>query len=270
VLYCPKQYNFVNRLESDLQYGTYKQNNREQNCSTVNSWRERIIMSKHLSSLYKTRAFVSLAVLLFSIVICNQNFASVSLVFADNGNGDKGKNQSLINDIGDKIGSSNISTDKATVQQILQTIQNQIVQISGQDKATHVLNLIDSILQLNPNGQLAQSLQYLAKRQALDGNTQAVQQAASRVASLVAAGGDNIEQALLSPQQQQQAALANTTTPNTTTPVTSPELTQPTITPSRSSQTNCVSGRPCVTTECINNEPCHTFQSDLNSILGKK
>jgi hypothetical protein len=229
-------------------------------------------MSKDFSPTYKTRVLVSLTILLFSMIICNQNFASISLAFADNGSSsNKGKDHSLINDIADKIGTSNISTDKATVQQILQTIQDQIVQTSGQDKATKVLNLIDSILQLNPNGQLAQSLQYLAKGQALNGNTQAVQQAASRVASLVAAGGDNIEQALLSPQQQQrQATLANTTaTPNTATPLASPGLAQPTNTHSRSLQTNCVSGRPCVTTECFNNQPCHTFQSDLNAIVGK-
>jgi hypothetical protein len=241
--------------------------------SGVKHWGKRIIMSKDFSPTYKTRVYVSLAMLLFSIIIWNQNFASISLAFADNGSSsNKGKDHSLINDIADKIGTSNISTDKATVHQILQTIQDQIVQTSGQDKATKALNLIDSILQLNPNGQLAQSLQYLAKRQASDGNTQAVQQAASRVASLVAAGGDNIEQALLSPQQQQQqqAALANTTvTPNTATPLASHGLAQPTNTPNRSLQTNCVSDRPCVTTECVNNQHCHTFVSDLNTILGK-
>ena len=73
------------------------------------------------------------------------------------------KNQSLINDISDLVIKSNLSANKGTVEQILQLIQSQIAQTSGPDKATKVLNLIDSIVKLNPRGQLSQSLQYLAK-----------------------------------------------------------------------------------------------------------
>src|SRR5436309_2341799 len=91
------------------------------------------------------------------------------------GNSNKVKNQSLMNQVSDKIVSANIGTNKATIQEILQLIQDQMVQTSGQDKATKALNLLDSILKLNPNGQVSQSLLNLAKEQASEGSTQAIQ-----------------------------------------------------------------------------------------------
>ena len=89
------------------------------------------------------------------------------------GNSKKIKNQSLIAGISDQV--VNPSNNKDALQQVLQQIQNHIVQTSGQDKATKVLDQIKSLIELNPSGNLAQSLLSLAKQQS-SGNTNAVNQ----------------------------------------------------------------------------------------------
>ncbi len=101
--------------------------------------------------------------------------------------------QPLINGLSDQFVNSNV--DKAAVQQILQQIQSQIAQTSGQDKATAALDQINSIIGLNPSGHLSQSILSLAKQQAA-GNTAAVNQAATQIARLVASGSDYIGQPL--------------------------------------------------------------------------
>src|SRR5689334_1077935 len=139
-------------------------------------------------------AVCTLTMLLLSVLsVLTQNL-SVSTVYADdNGNNNKVKNKSLISDISDKIVSGD--TSKAAIQQILQQIQSQIAQTSGQDKATAALNQIQSLIELNPNGALSQSLLSLAKQQAA-GNTAAVNQAATQIAKLVASGSDYVGQPL--------------------------------------------------------------------------
>ena len=199
------------------------------------------------------KGLTSFIVVLFllSIVISSQNSHLVNIVYADD-NHDGIKNESLINDISDKI--VNPSNNKDALQQILQLIQSQIAQTSGPNKATKVLNLIDSIVKLNPRGQLSQSLQYLAKQQTLGGNTQSVQQAVSQITQFVSNGGDNIGQplgrqqveTLLSPALPEQlpskASLSNTSIQPPPPPPPPPQpqpqpieqLTLPQATPSQS------------------------------------
>ncbi|MBV9179185.1 MAG: hypothetical protein JO297_19310, partial [Nitrososphaeraceae archaeon] len=66
------------------------------------------------------------------------------------------KNKSLINDIADKVTTAD-DTSKAAIEQILQQIQTQITQRSGQEKATAALKQIQSLIELNPTGTLSQS-----------------------------------------------------------------------------------------------------------------
>lgn len=141
---------------------------------------------------------------------------SIPIAYANN---NTVNNQPLITGLSDQFVNSNV--DKAAVQQILQQIQSQIAQTSGQDKATAALDQINSIIGLNPSGHLSQSILSLAKQQAA-GNTDAVNQAATQIARLVASGSDYIgqplEQALtLPPPVQLQSAssiipLSNITT----------------------------------------------------------
>jgi hypothetical protein len=122
------------------------------------------------------------------ISIFTQNL-SIPNVYAD----DKEHNHSLINEISDKVVSGD--TSKAAIEQILQQIQTQITQRSGQDKATAALKQIQSLIELNPNGKLSQSILSLAKQQA-SGNTATVNQAAVQIATLVASGSDYVGQPL--------------------------------------------------------------------------
>ncbi|HEY6884358.1 MAG TPA: hypothetical protein VI278_10010, partial [Nitrososphaeraceae archaeon] len=129
------------------------------------------------------------------ISIFTQNL-SIPYVYADDKedkDNNKEKNKSLINEISDKVVSGD--TSKAAIEQILQQIQTQITQRSGQDKATAALKQIKSLIELNPNGTLSQSILSLAKQQA-SGNTAAVNQAAVQIATLVASGSDYVGQPL--------------------------------------------------------------------------
>jgi K319L-like, PKD domain len=138
-----------------------------------------------------------------------------SLAYADK---IKMKNKSLINDISDQlVKNSNGNNSKDELQNILQQVQMQISQIAGQDKATNAIKQIESVIELNPNGPLAQSLLFLAKQQAT-GNIVDVNKVTTDVARYAAAGGDSIvgllEQSVSSsssssimppsPQQQEQ------------------------------------------------------------------
>jgi hypothetical protein len=129
------------------------------------------------------------SILLLSLAALTLNL-SIPIAHANN---NIVNNQSLINGLSDQFVNSNV--DKAAVQQILQQIQSQIAQTSGQDKATAALDQINSIIGLNPNGPLSQSILSLAKQQAA-GNTAAVNQAATQIARLVASGSDYIGQPL--------------------------------------------------------------------------
>src|ERR671935_2869294 len=151
-------------------------------------------------------ALYAMAMLLLSVIVFSQNSSTLTIVYADsehknknnsdnnNNNNSKnnGKNQSLINSIAEHVVNANLGANKATIQQILQLIQTQIAQTSGQDKATKAINVINSIIALNPNGPLSQSLLSLAKQQASVGNTDAVIQAATQIAGLVSTGNDNV------------------------------------------------------------------------------
>jgi hypothetical protein len=60
-----------------------------------------------------------------------------TIVYADKNNAIN--NLSLINHIAKQLTNVNISTDKATIQSILEEIQNQIAQTSGLDKKAIVV-----------------------------------------------------------------------------------------------------------------------------------
>ena len=138
-----------------------------------------------------------------------------SLAYADK---IKIKNKSLINDISDQLVKNNSGNNsKDELQSILQQVQMQISLIAGQDKATNAIKQIESVIDLNPNGPLAQSLLFLTKQQAT-GNIEDVNKVITDSAKYAAAGGDSIvgslEQSVaslssssitpLSPQQQEQ------------------------------------------------------------------
>src|SRR5919198_315361 len=133
-------------------------------------------------------AFSGVMLLLLSVIASSQN-TFINTVYADHedDNNKKVKNKSLISDISDQL--INTRSNKESIQNILQLIQTQIAQTSGQDKATKTINLINSIINLNPNGPLAQSLLYLSKQQAI-GNINSVNDAAVQVAVHIA-NGDN-------------------------------------------------------------------------------
>src|SRR5918911_211893 len=142
-------------------------------------------------------AFSVTMLLLLSVIVSSQN-TFVNTVNADhnddnnnNNNNKKVMNKSLINDISDQV--INTPSNKEGIQNILQLIQIQIAQTSGQDKATKTIDLINSIINLNPNGPLAQSILYLSKQQAI-GNVNSVIEAAVEVAAHVANGGEDIEE----------------------------------------------------------------------------
>ena len=120
-----------------------------------------------------------------------------TIVYADKNNAIN--NLSLINHIAKQLTNVNISTDKATIQSILEEIQNQIAQTSGLDKkAIVVLNLMDSFIALNPTGVIMQPLLSLAKRQeSVGGNTDLVNQTAIQIVTILANGKeDDISQPL--------------------------------------------------------------------------
>src|SRR5919198_4696615 len=112
-------------------------------------------------------SMVLLLLLSFATLIQNQLLPSLqqsssssplppipSLVHADK---IKVKNKSLINAISDQL--VNLSSgSKDELQNILQQIQAQIALTAGQDKATNVIKQIKSVIELNPNGPLSQSL----------------------------------------------------------------------------------------------------------------
>src|SRR6188472_4249521 len=155
---------------------------------------------------YKMRgiALYVMSTLLQSVVLFNLNNPSLSVAYGDKGNNNnnhnKVNNRSLINDISDQVVTSNLGANKEQVQLVLQQIQTQIALTSGQDKATKAINQINSIIDLNPNGPLAQSLLSLAKRQAA-GNTDVVIKAAIQIAGKISSGGDDLGQPLAAEQQ---------------------------------------------------------------------
>ena len=134
-------------------------------------------------------AFSIMMLLLLSAIVSSQN-TFIKTVYADHNDDNDNKkvmNKSLISDISDQV--VNTPSNKEGVQNILQLIQIQIAQTSGQDRATKTINLINSIINLNPNGHLAQSLLYLSKQQAI-GNANSVIEAAVEVAAHVANGNE--------------------------------------------------------------------------------
>ena len=153
-------------------------------------------------------AFAAMMLLSLSVIISSQN-TFVNIVYADHNddnNDNKVKNRSLINDISDQV--IDTRSNKESIQNILQLIQIQIAQTSGQDKATKTINLINSIINLNPNGPLAQSLLYLSKQQA-NGNINSVIEAAVQVAAHVASGGEDIEEIIKQAASHTQQVLSS-------------------------------------------------------------
>ena len=134
-----------------------------------------------------------MTILILSVVLLHLNDASITMVVygdkGDNNNTDNVNNHSLINDISNQIDNFNIGTDKEKVQQVLELIQMQIFLTAGQDKATNAIKQIKSVIELNSNGPLAQSLLFLAKQQTA-GNTNAVTQAAIKVAARISNDDD--------------------------------------------------------------------------------
>jgi hypothetical protein len=134
-----------------------------------------------------------------------------SLAYADK---IKLKNKSLINDISDQI--VNPGSSKDELQSILQQIQTQIYLIAGHDKATNAIKQIESAIELNPNGPLAQSLLFLARQQAA-GNIEDSNKVITEVSRYAATNGTDrivllLEQPVaattLQQQEQQQPPLS--------------------------------------------------------------
>ena len=159
-------------------------------------------------------AFSAMMLLLLSVIISSQN-TFVNTVYADHNDdndNNKVKNRSLINDISDRV--IDTRSNKESIQNILQLIQIQIAQTSGQDKATKTINLINSIINLNPNGPLSQSLLYLSKQQAI-GNVNSVIEAAIQVAAHVASGGEDIEEIIKQAASHTQQVLSSESSSST-------------------------------------------------------
>jgi hypothetical protein len=134
-----------------------------------------------------------------------------SLAYADK---IKLKNKSLINDISDQI--VNPGSSKDELQSILQQMQTQIYLIAGHDKATNAIKQIESAIELNPNGPLAQSLLFLARQQ-VAGNIEDTNKVITEVSRYAATSGTDrivllLEQAIaattLQQQEQQQPPLS--------------------------------------------------------------
>jgi hypothetical protein len=150
---------------------------------------------------YKNRgiALYVISTLLLSVLVfsLNNNASTSTAAYGDNANdvntanNNEANNRLLINDISGQIASSNTDTDREQVQQVLQQIQTQIAHAAGEDEAIKAINQIAYIVHLNPRGELAQSLSFLAKQQAA-GNTDTVKQAAMKVAERVSKGDDNL------------------------------------------------------------------------------
>jgi hypothetical protein len=146
-------------------------------------------------------AMLSLSVLVFGLNNNNNNISISILAYGANddknsiniinNNGVNNDNLSSINDISGQIAGSNTGTDKQHVQQVLQQIHTQIAITAGEDEATKAINQISSIIHLNPNGGLAQSLSFLAKQQAA-GKSDTVKQAALKVAYRISNGDDDL------------------------------------------------------------------------------
>jgi K319L-like, PKD domain len=145
---------------------------------------------------------LSLSILAFGLNNNNNNNVSISiLAFGANDdknrinninhNGVNNDNLSSINDIFSQIAGSNTDIDNQHVQQVLQQIHTQIAIAAGEDEATNAINQIGSIIHLNPNGGLAQSLSFLAKQQAA-GKSDTVKQAAMKVADRISSGDDDL------------------------------------------------------------------------------
>ena len=139
------------------------------------------------------------------------------------------KNKSLINDISDQLVKNNGNNGKDELQNILQQVQMQISLIAGQDKATNAIKQIESVIELNPNGPLAQSLQFLAKQQAT-GNIEDVNKVTKDIARYAASGGDNVVGLL-----EQTVAAAPSSPSSSIIPPSSQQQQQPSQSPTSSS-----------------------------------
>jgi len=139
-----------------------------------------------------------ISLLLLSVLVFSLNNASISTVAygtnandGNNGNNNELNNRLLISEISGRIAGSSIDTDKEQVQQVLRQIHTQIVTTAGEDEATNAIKQISSIIHLNPDGALAQSLSLLAKQRAT-GNIDTVKQAAMKVADHISKGDDDL------------------------------------------------------------------------------
>ncbi|HYZ50958.1 MAG TPA: discoidin domain-containing protein, partial [Nitrososphaeraceae archaeon] len=134
-----------------------------------------------------------ISILFLSIAISNTSLRTQVAAFGDKDN-QRLNGRTLNSNISDQP--LNIDTNSEALQNVIQQIQIQLAQISGQDKATKTINLINSIINLNPNGPLAHSLLYLANQQAI-GNIGAVTKAAAQLASQGPTGsGEDVEQVI--------------------------------------------------------------------------
>jgi hypothetical protein len=155
-----------------------------------------------MESRYKNRgiALYVMSMLLLSVLAFSlNNVSTFTVAYGANANDDVNNstnnnelnNSSSINDISGQIASSNTDIDKEQVQYVLQQIHTQIALTAGEHEATNAINQISSIIHLNPNGALAQSLLFLAKQQA-QGKTDSVRHAAIKVADRISKGDDDL------------------------------------------------------------------------------
>ncbi|HJT48897.1 MAG TPA: PKD domain-containing protein, partial [Nitrososphaeraceae archaeon] len=142
----------------------------------------------------------------------NNNTTISMVAYGDNNNNNdhKMKNSSTIKDVSDQIVSSDASVGvgKEQVQQLLQLLQTQIAQTSGQDKATNAIKQIKSVVKANPNGPLAQSLLYLAEQQAA-GNFNSINAVSFQVAANLASGQEDIGQIIQEAASHAQQVLSS-------------------------------------------------------------
>ena len=217
-------------------------NNNNNNNNIILNAKKILVASIALVFLLSSTIFIQNQTILLSLLSQQQQQSSSSsflsspipsLAYADK---IKMKNKSLINDISDQLVKDNGNNSKDELQNILQQIQMQISLIAGQDKATNAIKQIESVIEPNPNGPLAQSLLFLAKQQAT-GNIGDVNKVTTDIARYAAAGGDSVVGLL-----EQSVAAATPPPPSSSSsiipsspPPPPPQQQQPSQSPSSSS-----------------------------------
>ena len=220
-------------------------NNNNNNINIIFNAKKILVASIALVFLLSSTIFIQNQTILLSLLSQQQQSSSSSssflsspipsLAYADK---IKMKNKSLINDISDQLVKNNGNNSKDELQNILQQIQMQISLIAGQDKATNAIKQIESVIELNPNGPLAQSLLFIAKQQAT-GNIEDVNKVTTDIARYAAAGGDSVvgllEQSVAAATPPPPAAAPPPSSSSSIIPSSPQQQQQPSQSPSSSS-----------------------------------